>query len=1089
MQHGLLAIALALIAAIVAALFAPAYVNWNDWRTTFERQASDLAGTQVRIRGPIEATILPTPAFVLRDVRIGDPEKSTGIHAGEARGTLSLGALLRGAFEAEEFVLQKPAIRIAVERGGRIVLPESGGRAPDALAISRFSIEGGSLTVDDRASGSLAFFDAVSASGELQSRTGPMRLDANMRLDGRRWNLRASTGVFGADGAARTRLLIERPDDATSLDADGLLGFAASAPRFQGKLNLAQQKAPGLPWRIAAQTSANGDLVSFDTMELTLGSGDLPLELSGNLQFTPRSGGDIKGTLSAKRLDLDRVLAAETGKGLVHALSPLRTSADRFAELPFNGRIGFSVDLLVTNGAQLRELSGEIALRNGIAGIGSVEAKLPGRALLQAKSTGAGTGYFSGDVLLEADEPAALIRWALGPEKADTLEDAGALRIGGRAEWTRERIAAERLDFQLGDAKLGGNFSFNHRGERGALRTALTSNGVDLDLLRPLAETFWQGSKNADVSFGFTGQALKLFGKEMKRVDAQIVRDAKTISFDRLGIDDFDGLSLKASGGIADNMGRIAFDLDAARTGGLAALAAEFGGEDFRALAEHLSQRGLPMKLSGFASGDGSKLVTIEAAGRMGGVNANITARVERETATPAEMKLTLEAGEAGRLLSLIGISPGLPAPGDGRLEVRIGKAKAGAAPLEATLSVPGADLSGTGALHLKDGKIEPRLALKLEASDLRPAIAAVSRARSDAVGAKGSAALSRAGEALRFDNLSLELGGTRITGALSLAGLSAPVLGGNIAVERAELTELLALLLGSSGDSKPFWPSTKLAAAPLAGASGTVDVQVSALGLSGAQVATHAKASVKLGTQTEISGFSADYAGGKLSGDARISRGETISLDGRVTANGFDIARVLVPGTWKANARGRGSLTLSLSGSGATPAALAARLSGQGTLALENLEIDNADPLSIGAVVSAAEKFMPKDESALIAGVNKMLARAPLKVAKLETPLVAASGSLKTGKAIAKAGDVDVTAEASIDLARLNAEGAIELETSGLTSARPGVTLRWRGPLASPSRSVDVSALSTAINLRAMERETKRLEQRDRSELPSRVQ
>src|SRR5262249_46638248 len=149
-----------------------------------------------------------------------------------------------------------------------------------------------------------------------------------------------------------------------------------------------------------------------------------------------------------------------------------------------------------------------------------------------------------------------------------------------------------------------------------------------------------------------------------------------------------------------------------------------------------------------------------------------------------------------------------------------------------------------------------------------------------------------------------------------------------------------------------------------------------------------------------------------------------------------------------------------------------------------ENLEIDSLDPTVLATVISAAEKHMPKDESALIDGVNKVLVRAPPRLSKLETPLVAASGLVRTGKAITKTEDVEVTAEGSFDLAKLQVDGAIELESGGKT-VRPGIIVRWRGPADSPQRSVDVSALSTAINLRAMERETKRIEQRDRTALP----
>lgn len=1086
-QHGLLALAIALILAIVAALFAPAYVDWNDWRAGFERQASELAGTSVQIRGPIEATILPTPAFILRDVRIGDPEKSTGIQAGEVRGTLSLGTLLRGVFEAEDFVLIAPSIRVAVEQGGRIVLPAGEAKVSDTLSISRFSMSGGSLTIENRAENSLTFLDGISATGEMQSRSGPMRLEAAMRRDGRRWNLRLSTGVFGAEGA-RTRVSLERPDDGASLDADGLLAFASGQPRFNGRLNLAHAKGAGLPWKLSAQANANGDLVKFESFDLTVGGNEFPLELSGNLQFVPRRDGAVEGEINAKRLDLDRALGVQPGGGLAAVIAPLRETLDRAMEIPLVGSLGIGIDLLAANGGQVRELKGEIGLREGILAIENLEAKLPGRAFLKASGTGAGSGYFLGEVLLEAADPAALVRWAFGPEKSAAFDDYTSLQISGRTDWSPERILADKIELVLDETKLGGSFALRQKsGVAGTLSATLTANGINLDLLAPLASELWSGSRGSDISFGFQGQSLKIFGKEMKRIDASLSRHIGGVSIERLHVEDFDGLSGQASGKLAgENLDRrIAFDVSAARGGGLAAIAKQFAGEDAGMLAQAFFSRGMPMKLAGTASGS-AKEVAIETKGRMADVSAEFQARFDSNAGALADARMSLEAPESGKLLAMFGIVPGMPEPGDGRLEAALSAPKAGIYPLSAKLSVAGAELSAAGDIQRsKEGRIEPRLQIKLDANDLRPALAVVSRASEAAVPAKGTASLSRSDKGFAFGNLALDIAGRQVQGQLHLDGIEKPAISGGIKLDRSELSGLLALLAGRSGDAKNFWPASQLATAPLAGATGSVDVEIGTLVLTGAHVASAAKFRMKLDEPMEIANLTADFAGGKLAGDLRISGAKPVTLDARGSLTGFDLARVLTPGATKTQVRGRGNLTLSLSGSGATPSAVISNAAGQGMLSLEKLEIDALDPTSIAAVVSASEKHMPRDETHLIDGVNKMLARAPLSLARLEAPLIAANGIVRTGKAMAKTGDVEVTAEASADLAKLQIDGYVELETSGRTTARPAVTARWRGPFASPSRTVDVSALSTAINLRAMEREMKRLEQRDRSALP----
>jgi hypothetical protein len=90
----------------------------------------------------------------------------------------------------------------------------------------------------------------------------------------------------------------------------------------------------------------------------------------------------------------------------------------------------------------------------------------------------------------------------------------------------------------------------------------------------------------------------------------------------------------------------------------------------------------------------------------------------------------------------------------------------------------------------------------------------------------------------------------------------------------------------------------------------------------------------------------------------------------------------------------------------------------------------------------------------------------------------------MRTGKILTSVGRTQISGLANFDIARLAVDGTVEIEApapAGLT-ARPGATVRWRGPIAGPERGIEAAALATAITLRAMERETKRIEERDRS-------
>ena len=71
MQATLLGLSVAIILALVAALVGPHFVDWTQYRATFEAEASKLAGQPVRIAGPIDVRILPVPTLTLGRVEIG----------------------------------------------------------------------------------------------------------------------------------------------------------------------------------------------------------------------------------------------------------------------------------------------------------------------------------------------------------------------------------------------------------------------------------------------------------------------------------------------------------------------------------------------------------------------------------------------------------------------------------------------------------------------------------------------------------------------------------------------------------------------------------------------------------------------------------------------------------------------------------------------------------------------------------------------------------------------------------------------------------------------------------------------------------
>jgi hypothetical protein len=291
------------------------------------------------------------------------------------------------------------------------------------------------LKVEDRANGAVHEFEDVRASGELRSLLGPFRLDVSAMLKDRRWSARINLGRFGPDVSGRLRLSLESAEAGILLDADGTLAVADAVPRFDGKTTLAWRAGSG-PARISANTHASAALVLLEGLQLTLANSEAPIDLVGQVRFEPPAR-RIDGPPFAGSI---RSPGGHRGRRAVRSGVAMLESVALAGALPYAGRLGFTIENLSAGGGVLREVRAELLVRPEGLALERLEARLPGRGLLRATG-GARDALFSGEVLIEAEEPAGLVRWLSGAAVAAASD--AVLRIGGRLTIKAERSVPE----------------------------------------------------------------------------------------------------------------------------------------------------------------------------------------------------------------------------------------------------------------------------------------------------------------------------------------------------------------------------------------------------------------------------------------------------------------------------------------------------------------------------------------------------------------------------------------------------------------------------------------------------------------------
>jgi hypothetical protein len=113
--NSLLLTLTALLILVLSALFAaPLFIDWNDYRSVFETQATNLLGRQVKVGGKVHLVLLPAPELKFDDIKVADQEGRLDRPFLEMRSLeawLNIGALLTGTVEARRMYAPTAAPR------------------------------------------------------------------------------------------------------------------------------------------------------------------------------------------------------------------------------------------------------------------------------------------------------------------------------------------------------------------------------------------------------------------------------------------------------------------------------------------------------------------------------------------------------------------------------------------------------------------------------------------------------------------------------------------------------------------------------------------------------------------------------------------------------------------------------------------------------------------------------------------------------------------------------------------------------------------------------------------------------------------
>ena len=1114
MQTTLLGLAIAFILALLAALVGPLLIDLGNYRSVFETEARRLTGANIRVAGPIDARLLPSPRLTLHDITVGDGNDV--VRARSLDVEFALGSLMRGEWRATEMQLVGPQVVLGLDDSGHVRAPSIAvSFRPDDLSINRLRIEDGTITLTNAGNDGSITLGRVSFNGEVRSLAGPLKGEGSVTLAGKRFPYRLTTNRLNDDGSVRLRVNVDAADYPLSIEADGALAFVAREPSFDGTLNLsrpvgivernAAEPADALtqPWRIGGKIKASGKSALMDNLEFQYASEEQGFKLTGvaDLKFgrNPR----FQGVLSGRQIDVDRVVsgsgaATQSPVAAIRKLTELGTAAFR-TTLPV--QLGLGIDLVTLGGNSIQNLRGDISSSAEGWNLERFEFRAPGMTQVRVSgrlAVNANDVAFTGPAEIESSDPKILAAWLESRSESQQNGDRRPMSLRGDLALSSEKIAVDRLSLEFNRQPLTGRFAyFLPSGNRPArVNAELTANQFDFDSALEFSKALLAGSvldRPREISLKADIGRATFAGIEANDAHALIKVDGDGLLIDRLSIGDFAGGSFAASGRIETGghapRGTVSVDFEAKQTAAIAAIATKLSTERSRpvlGLLERFGRGKLRAKLD--MNGDDKSPVT-DAQLALNGVldDLRIDARVRasgdwaRPSTANIRVDAALDAARSAQLLKFMNLDRMVAAGnGPGQLKIQLAGPVSGDMAFDAQLAGEGlsARANGTGRYSDMQG-IKASVGLQINEADLKP----LRSATGGSLPIRMKSRVSLAARTVTFDDIDAKIAGSSVRGRLALGDATPRRIDGAIEADVIDLPALVARAIGlqpqSAGkDAAWSWSDEPFGPGLVGAFTGGLTLKVARADVLPQLAVRQFNAALRLANnELSLEDVTGDMAGGRLTGRILFRNADDgLTSQLKVSLSGANAA-TLFAWTPRPSVTGSLDLTAELTGTGLSPIALIGSLKGSGKIMLADAKLSSLDARVFDVVTRAVDQGLVVDNGRISDLAGKSLANGQFPLKHAEFPFQIVSGQLGMVDVSTESKEAGMSLTGMLDLT--NGSLDTKLTLSGANDpggSRPKIFVSLKGPVTVPSRSVDTSALSGWLTLRAVENQTKRL-------------
>jgi len=1120
------------VLALFAALIGPYFIDWSSYRTAFEKEASRALGQPVEVRGTADARLLPFPSLAFSDVAIG---KDVGGRPMMTVKTFSMDAelapFLSGVIRIFDMRLDRPEATVRIETDGTLnwALSHKPGPVGEVVVLERVAVSDAVIRVVDAQNGREHRLDDIDATLSARALAGPWIIEGKATIAKRRGAFEIRTGVSNSGSVRATARF--RPDDAQfALETEGDAGIEDAKPRYDGNFTLR------IPAEIAtAQNTLGGKLsavargdfmvdnerLRIDEYRMEFGNEVDPYVVTGEatIDTGPKPEfllvadgqqvelGGIKADDKTTRLSASEAVSVAS-ISIRERLNQLNSLLARLPPPPMPGRVDIALPAIVGGDTTMRDIAISARPEGESWKIETFAASLPGRTKVEVSGNlivGASPS-FSGDMIVASSQPSGLANWLTGSVDP-IIRQLGQAGFSANVDLTEQLQRFNRLEVAVGPAILTGFVERQSPSEGvGSLSVDLSGDRFDIDAIRALAtlagfgevgeKSTQDNSSHGQFSARISADVLTIGDYAIGGVETTMLLRDGALELDRFAFADLAGSSGvvagKLEGGLVTPTGKISGSIKAPVGDGLLALAARL--DQGNTIINRLRGNGgafdqldavFDLELNG------AEPASLSAKGKAGGSSFSIVAeRAPSGSAENVQNKFEIVADNPD--FSGLALQAGFAAlpfgGGDaGRLELSIDRNDA--ITLKAVAGDTVMTAKGTGKLP-RDGQLTGAFDVALQSPDIEPVLLVLGQAMPQSgtgtsVGLTASVALSDA--AYQVSEIKGDVGGNPVSGRLEFSRQSDVLSAtGNLAVGNGELNWLTEWVLGPQFQEADggTWNDLKFLP-PFAGAA-EFDIALSAgqfeLGRAGMTKDFSGQVNYKQG-RFELLDAKANWQGGELSGGFNLDNPDgTVLLSGHLELEGASLPEIEQAIAGAAPVKGTVSMSARIEGSGGSVQELVGALTGGGEIKIDDFVLEGVNPASFEAILLAAddEEFKPETD-AVAALAAKSLGEGSVVAKSVVMPFTITNGMQRFSPVSIQADGATVTSEGRIDLTSFKVESKLSLSFDPGMEALPGtlpeLTIGLSGLLRDPGKTLDVSALTNYLSIRAFERERRRVE------------